>query len=132
MSWTCPSCDRTFARNKQSHVCEPGLSLEEYFSTGPPWERPVFEAVNAHVQTLGPVIVEPVAIGIFFKRPKLFVELRPLSKWVRLGLALARSVDDPRITSKLGDGWYGIRLREPSDVDDQVRAWLTQSWDAGS
>src|SRR5947208_14545401 len=40
--WTCPACGRQFGRNKQSHECAPAMSLEEYFSTGPPHERPVF------------------------------------------------------------------------------------------
>jgi hypothetical protein len=39
------------------------MGLEEYFTTGPPRERPIFEAVLAHVETLGPVTVEPVSVG---------------------------------------------------------------------
>jgi hypothetical protein len=48
------------------------MSLEEYFSTGPAHERPIFEAVMAHLNTVGPVHVEPVAVGIFLKRAKTF------------------------------------------------------------
>ena len=67
MSWTCPDCGRTFSRNRQSHECAPALSLEQYFATGPEWERPIFEAVRAHLESLGTVLIEPVSVGIFFK-----------------------------------------------------------------
>ena len=67
-AWTCPSCGRRFARTGQGHECAPALTIEEYFSTGPPHERPVFDAVLAYARTLGPVHVEPVSVGIFLKR----------------------------------------------------------------
>src|SRR4051812_576471 len=35
MPWTCPSCQRQFARSRQGHDCAPAMTLEEYFSTGP-------------------------------------------------------------------------------------------------
>jgi hypothetical protein len=62
------------------------MSLEEYFSTGPAHERPVFDAVMTHVDGLGPVHVEPVSVGIFLKRGRRFAELRPMQKWVAQSL----------------------------------------------
>ena len=53
------------------------MTLKEYFSTGPERERPIFEAVLAPSRSLGPVHVEPVSVGIFIKRARSFVELRP-------------------------------------------------------
>ncbi|MGZ6979417.1 MAG: DUF5655 domain-containing protein, partial [Acidimicrobiia bacterium] len=70
--WTCPSCHRQFGRRNQSHECAPAITLEEYFSTGPARERPIFEAVIAHLETVGPVHVEPVSVGIFIKRSRTF------------------------------------------------------------
>ena len=74
-AWTCTECGRQFGRNKQSHECSPAMTLDEYFSTGPPIERPIFDAVMAHLETLGPVHVEPVSVGIFFKQPRKFAQL---------------------------------------------------------
>ena len=53
MSWTCPECKRLFGRTRQSHECAPAMTLDEYFSTGPPFERPVFDAVMDYLETLG-------------------------------------------------------------------------------
>ncbi len=75
--WTCPDCARTFGRSRQTHDCAPGLSLDEYFSTGPSHERPVFETVMRHLDTIGPVHLDVVSVGIFLKNPRKFAELRP-------------------------------------------------------
>ena len=98
-----------FGRTRQAHECAPAMTVEEYFSTGPPFERPVFDAVLAFLETLGPIHVEPVSVGVFLKTEAgSFVELRPLTKWVNLGYPAP-------------DGWKKIRLRGPEDVDDDLQ-----------
>ena len=86
--WDCPECGRRFRRAGQSHECAPAMGLEEYFATGPPHERPVCEAVIAHLSTLGPLHVEPVSVGIFLKRAGGFAQLRPMERWVAVSFAL--------------------------------------------
>lgn len=110
------------------------MTLDEYFSTGPGWERPIYEAVIAHLGTLGPVHVEPVSVGIFVKKTGSFLELRPMSRWVALSFMLPRTVRHVRIARKpirVGARTYHVvNLRGPEDVDDEVRAWLTESYQA--
>lgn len=131
MTWTCLDCERVFARTGQSHECEPAMTLEEYFSTGPPFERPVFEAVLTHLETLGPMHVEPVAVGIFIKSTGSFVELRPMTRWVALSFPFPRRIEHPRITRKpVQSGvrtYHWVRLAGPEDVDDQVKVWLSEA-----
>jgi hypothetical protein len=91
------------------------MTLDEYFSTGPPFERPVFDAVMAFLETLGPVHVEPVSVGIFIKTSRSFLELRPLTKWVNAGFRL--------------DGYRKVRLRGPDDLTDEVKDLLRQAYD---
>ena len=136
--WTCPECGRTFGRRGQGHGCSPGLSVEEYFASGPPFERPVFEVVRAHLEGLGPLIVEPVQVGVFFKRGRTFAELRPRQKWVALSFSLHRAERHPRIKRKVepyGNRFFHVaNLVEPEDLDDRLRHWLTESYldaDAG-
>jgi Domain of unknown function (DUF5655) len=108
------------------------MSLDEYFSTGPARERPIFEAVMAHIATIGPVDVEPVSVGIFLKRSRTFVELRPMTKWVALSFSLGRTETDPRIARRLKGStnrtYHVVNLRTPDDVDDVVRGWLTEAY----
>lgn len=108
------------------------MSLEEYFSTGPEHERPIFEAVMAHVATLGQVHVEPVSVGIFLKRAQTFAQLRPRDRWVALSFSLPRRVAHDRIVRKVieysGRYFHVANLRGPEDIDDRLRGWLTEAY----
>jgi hypothetical protein len=108
------------------------MSLDEYFATGPEYERPIFDAVMGHLDTVGPVHVEPVAVGIFLKRAQCFAQLRPMTRWVALSFRLPRHVRSPRIARKVehtGSTYHHVvNLRGPEDVDDEVREWLTESY----
>lgn len=108
------------------------MSLEEYFETGPPWERPIFEAVMAHMDTVGPVHVEPVSVGIFLKRARSFAQLRPMTKWETLSLSLGRRETHPLITRKVqpwsGRHYHVFNLRGPDDLDDRILQWLTEAY----
>ena len=114
------------------------MTLEEYFSTGPPFERPVFDAVMAHLRTLGDPFLEPVSVGVFVKRDGVTVfQLRPMTKWVALGLFMPRAVVDRRVSRKpISSGrvvYTVVNLRGPAEVDDLVKGWITESWEwAGS
>ena len=108
------------------------MTLKEYFSTGPAMEKPIFDVVFAHLDTLGPVHVEPVSVGIFFKQPRKFAQLRPMTKWIALSFSLKHTVDHRLISRKPithGGRYYHVfNLREPGDVDDQIRGWLTEAY----
>jgi hypothetical protein len=108
------------------------LSLEEYFSSGPSFERAIFEAVLRHVESVGPVHVEPVSVGIFLKRARSFAELRPMTKWVALWFSLAHPVAHPLITRKVnlwgGRYFHVAHLQGPDDLDTALRAWLTEAY----
>ncbi len=108
------------------------MSLDEYFSTGPPHERPIFDAVMAELEAVGPVHLEPVSVGIFLKRAGSFAELRPMTNWVALSFSLPRKVTHPRIVRKPiphgGRFFHVANLRTPEDFDRELRAWLTEAY----
>lgn len=108
------------------------MTIDDYFSTGPPFERPVFDAVMAHLVTVGPVHVEPVSVGIFLKRSRTFAELRPMTKWVAVSFTLHRTLSSDRLARKVIDGgrsrYHVVNVREPSEVDEQLCEWLTEAY----
>ncbi len=130
--WRCPDCSREFGRTRQQHDCAPGLTIEEYFATGPPHERPVFDAVHAHLAQYDDLYVEPLAVGIFFKRRRTFAQLRPMRRWVQLSMLLPRKVDDERISRKVVDTGrsfhHVLNIAGPEQVDDTVRGWLDEAY----
>ena len=131
--WVCPECGRQFARTNQGHECAPAMTLEEYFSTGPPFERPIFDAVWRGLDGVGPIHVEPVSVGIFLKRATSFAQLRPMTRWVAVSFSLGRSVRSPRIARKViphGSRYHHVvNVRDPAEVDDELLGWLEEAYD---
>ena len=108
------------------------MTIDAYFETGPARERPIFEAVMKHLDSVGPVYVEPVSVGIFLKHVGKFAELRPMQRWIALSFSLPRRVEHRTITRKVAQ-WHGryyhvANLKEPEDVDDQLAGWLTEAY----
>ena len=108
------------------------MSPDDYYAGRPPVEREIFEAVRAHLDSLGPCIVEPVGVGILFKLQRTFAELRPKTKWVDLSFGLERRVEHPRVTrttkTNTARTYHGVRIYNAGDIDEQVKAWLTESY----
>jgi len=108
------------------------MTIDEYFATGPPHERPVFDAVFRYVSTLGPVFVEPVSVGVFLKKRGSFVELRPKTKWVAMSFPLQRTVTHPLIARRpIQAGQrihHVVNLRDPGDLTEDVKSWLAESY----
>jgi len=131
-AWACPKCQRQFGRRGQSHECAPAMSLEEYFSTGPVHERPVLDAVMAHIRQVGPVHVEPVSVGIFLKRSRTFAELRPMTKWVAVSFSLLHPARHRLITRKVaqynGHYYHVANVTSPSDIDEALLSLLTEAY----
>lgn len=109
------------------------MSLDEYFSTGPPHERPVVDAVLDHVVSLGPVHIEPVSVGIFLKSPRKFAELRPMQRWVALSFPLRRRATHRTIVRKVmsynGRFFHTANLAMPEDFDEDLRVLLTEAYE---
>jgi len=131
--WTCPDCSRQFGRTKQGHECAPAMSLEDYFSTGPPFERPVFDAVMTGLGDFGDIHVEPVSVGIFLKRSRTFAELRPMTKWVAVSFSLERTLTSRRIARKVIDSgrrrYHVVNVRSADEVDEELLEWLVEAYE---
>jgi hypothetical protein len=111
------------------------MSLEQYFSTGPRFERPIFDAVMAGLAAggAGPVHVEPVSVGIFLKRPAKFAELRPMTKWTAVSFALPRTLHSSRVARKVFDAGvrkhHVVNVRDAGEVDQELLGWLLEAYD---
>jgi hypothetical protein len=130
--WVCPACARSFGRRGQSHECAPAISLDAYFAARPPFERSICEAVTAHLESLGPLVVEAVDVGILFKRRRTFAELRPKRSSIALSLLVSREISHPRIARVLRASRERracfVDLRSSAEVDETVRGWLTEAY----
>ncbi len=132
--WTCPSCRRRFARNKQSHECSPAMTLDDYLASGPPFEAPIVRAIVSIIDSFDEAIVEPVSVGVLMKGPATFAQLRPMARWEALWFYLPRTVEHSRITrhfpANASHVVHAVRLTTAADVDDQVVHWLTEAYES--
>lgn len=130
--WVCPECEREFDRARQGHTCVPGNTVADTFAGSRAWQRPICDAVIAHVETLGPVHVDAVGVGVFLKHQSKFAELRPMARALSLSLVLPRPVADDRFTRRLAGSafrfWHFVRLTDVADVDEQLRTWLDEAY----
>ena len=108
------------------------MALDEYFATGPPHERPVFETVLARLAPVGEIHVEPVSVGIFLKRARTFAELRPMQDWVAVGFSLGRVAHHPLIVRKVvaypGGRYHVANVRAPDQVDEPLVELLVEAY----
>ena len=126
MSWTCPRCDREFA-TRRAHVCEPGLPVDYWLAERTEPQRRAAEAVLAVARAIPGLVIEAVSVGLFVKRERTIVELRPKVKWLQLSFVTAAHVASPRIARTIAlraSTAYFVRLRDASDVDAELRRWL--------
>ncbi|MEE9417182.1 MAG: DUF5655 domain-containing protein [Acidimicrobiales bacterium] len=109
------------------------MTIEEYFETGPDFERPIFDAVLSIMKTADPKIwFEPISVGIFFKRRTVLLALRPMTKWVAVCFHLDRRLNSDRISRKIienGSRFYHVVNVMASDqVDTELAGWLLEAW----
>jgi hypothetical protein len=134
MTWSCPRCDRTFG-GKRAHVCASGLPLEYRLDDLNEPQRRAAVAVLAIARGIDGLIIEAVTVGVFIKRERSIVELRPRTRWLQLSFLTTRTITSPRITRTYdGGSWtaYYVRLRDETDVDDELRGWLVEALGGGN
>ncbi len=113
-------------------MCSPGLTLEAYFATAAPWEQPIFERIHPVLRNEGPLIVDPLRMGIMFKNGPMFAQLRAMKKWVAVGFSLGEQLRSARLSRKVvaynNKFFHVINLTDPELVDDELLDWLCRSY----
>jgi hypothetical protein len=128
--WTCPDCGRQFATANGWHSCMPRRGVDEMLSGKEPRVSAAFSALEAMVRELGPVQVEPLKTRIGFKAGSTFLSATFTKSVMRVGIVLARVVDDPRlkVDSYGGRRVHTLEVTDPADLDDEdVRTWLAEA-----
>ncbi|WP_327091622.1 DUF5655 domain-containing protein [Nonomuraea sp. NBC_01738] len=129
--WTCPRCDREFARSRQSHVYVPGQTVEAVFAPWPPAYQEIYDLL---LDTLGPVHEDAVGVGVFLKGERKFAEIRPKARSLQVEITLARPIAHPLLARSIpvGGGRYAhfFKFTRPEDVDGRILEWMAEASDA--
>jgi uncharacterized protein DUF5655 len=131
--WRCPACDREFGRAHQSHVCVPGNTVDETFAGRPAGQRDIYETIVGYLNTLGPLHIDAVKVGVFLYHERKLAEVRPMARSLRLLLVLPYGVDTGRVVRRerlsTERVLHYIKLTDPSDVDSELRDWLADAYE---
>lgn len=134
-TWTCPDCDRTFGAVGRSHVCEPGLTLDEWLGEALPVAKPVVERVLDHLRPVdsgGDLIVDPIPSVILLKNGPVFCTIRNMTKWVAVGFYLRRRLESPRLSRKVqshgGRHFHVVNVDDEAEIDDELLGWVGEAF----
>ncbi len=118
------------------------MTPDEFFA-GHDMSRQLFEAVHQAVAEIGPVALNVTKSQIAFRRRVAFAWVWRPGQYLRraaapLVLTFAFRSRDPStrwkqiVEPKPGRFTHHLELYAPTDIDDEVRNWLREGWDAAA
>jgi hypothetical protein len=118
------------------------MTLHEFFA-GYEASRPIFDALQAEIKTIGPAAVRGTKSQIAFRRRKAFVWAWVPDRYLRgrhaplvLTPSFAARDDSPRwkkiVEPTSGRFTHHLELYSVSDVDEQICGWLRKAWEAAA
>ncbi len=128
--WTCPQCARTFVNNHQWHSCVE-LTLDASLAAATDHAVGLYRQFEAATAACGDFRVHPQKTRIAFISTMTFATVRLARRWIDVSFIAPEPIDDPRVRTLECYGptsfAHGLRIAEPEDLDDDVRAWLCVS-----
>jgi hypothetical protein len=132
--WRCPKCGRQFANRNQSHACG-RYGLADHFIGRDPDVVRTYRALASAARENGPLEVVPEKTRIAFQVRMSFAALVLRKHWVDGHVVLARRLDNPRFKKiwvvSPRNQVHEFRLHRPSEVDEEVKAWLSEAYAVG-
>jgi Domain of unknown function (DUF5655) len=130
--WTCPACGAKLVARNMSHSCG-RATLSDWEARMGPRARALYERFVELVASCGPYDVAPAKTRIAFLARVRFANVTSLSeKGMSCTFALPEPLAGPRFAkvAEVVPGWWVHRLRitDPAELDDEVRAWLRESY----
>ena len=129
VTWTCPQCDRAFARSKQSHSCD-ARSVASHFEDKDPKLAALFENLVEKLQKRGPIRIDAAKTSIHLVSTHAFGGITVRRDHLRVEFLSRRVIDSARIvkTESLGRRYaYHVIVREMSDIDKELIDWLAEA-----
>ena len=133
MPWTCPHCEKTFAKDKQSHICVKVEALSLFENKAP--QLP--ELYHQVLETLREfcdfqVTTSTKSITLYGKEHRSFLVFKPKRQWMDIWFSLEREVDEFPVYkvqkySKTRFVHY-VRLEEAEDIQPVIFDWIAEAY----
>jgi Domain of unknown function (DUF5655) len=118
------------------------MTLDAFFA-GKPQPHTIFGLIAPMVEDIGPATIRVTKSQIAFRRRRAFAWVWMPDRYLRgrtaplvLSVSLPWRDESPR-WKQVGEPYPGrfmhhLELYDPAEVDDEVRAWLRQAWEAAA
>ncbi len=122
----------------------PGNWTIEGFFEGRPTVRARFDALRRYIESLGPVVIEPMKTQISFGARRKFAWVWLPQTWIKkrpdtsltLTFDLEHKVDHPCIEEAVqprpGRWTHHVIIEKESDLNDDVKGWLKEAYEIGT
>jgi len=118
------------------------MTPDEFFA-GQVLSKQLFEAVRREVEALGEVVMRVTKSQVAFRRRRGFAWVWMPGQYLKrrtaplvLSLSLPQRDQSPRwkeiVEPYPGRFSHHLELYDPADIDEQVRSWLREAWEAGA
>lgn len=125
--WSCPNCERSFAKQHQPHSCQTA-STEIHFKGKNPVSMEIYNALVAQLRRFGEFRVDAVKTSINLIHKYHFGSVTVQDEGLRLGFVSDEPIRSSRIvqTQELGPSRVGhsVKLKSASEVDGELLGWL--------
>ena len=112
----------------------PGGTVDASFAGHPLAYREMYDDFMEDLRSLGPVHEDAIGVGVFLKHELKFAEIRPKARSLQVAFVLPRLLEDPRISRAMRVSadrfWHVVKLTDVAQVDDDLREWLAEAYDA--
>jgi hypothetical protein len=124
------------------HNNEANMTLDQFFA-GQEQSRQLFEIVRREVEGLGETSMRITKSQVAFRRRRGFAWVWMPGMYLKretpplvLTLSLPQWDGSPRwkeiVEPYPGRFTHHLELRDPAEIDDEVRSWLKEAWETGA
>lgn len=118
------------------HSCG-DYSVEKFLAGKSPHAVSLYEQFSAIIHDCGPVLIAPAKTRIGFQVRMIFAAVNKLNdKGLQAHVVLSRRLESPRFikidTMSPKCYVHHFIIREPSDLNEEVRSWLREAYQVGT
>lgn len=131
MTWTCPTCGRDFARNKQWHSCEKH-DLNAIFSDKPQKIIELYKHLISALEPLGPMEIHASKWNITLRAKSTFMSIFPEKKDLALTFVRDEPLDDFPVYQTYQhtkNKWSNhVKIENIEEIDNQLLTWIKDAY----
>ena len=129
-TWTCPACERRFAKPHTRHVCE-RHAVQDHLSQATPHALDLYRGLLALASECGEFFEEATKTAISLKTPRLFMAVALTKKALNCSIWLPEPIHHPRIrhNSPVANQYaVHFQIRRLDELDAQLKNWLCMAY----